>query len=467
MSTDVTRTTEPSLSPPASAGAAGFTASPAITALPRRLGFWETTLIVIGVTIGSGIFRVPASVADAVGSAPAVAAVWVAGGIIALCGALSLAELAAAFPEPGGVFVYLREVYGPAVAFLFGWMYLFVGPTGIGAVAVAFGEYLGTLAGFSGSGVRFAAAGAIIIAAVASYRSVRGASALQGAATLGKVAALAAIIVTAFLLGDGSSGAFAPGAPAPANRQWSGVGLGLVAALWAYNGFQDMLPVAGEVRDPGRALPRALLAGTAVVVAVYLSANAAYLYVLPYATLRASPLVASDVMVRVVGSMGAAAVASAVMVSTFGTVNALMLTQPRVFYAMADAGLLFRSLARVHPRFATPHVAIVGYTMLAIIGVLLRSFEQLAEAFVLGVWPFLALAVAGVLVLRRTRPELARPYRTPWYPVVPVVFVGATLWVVGSALVARPVTTLGGIGLTLLGLPVYALWRRSAKREGT
>jgi len=463
MGTDVSPTSERTVSPPTPASAIAPEASARIE-LPRRLGFWETTLIVIGVTIGSGIFRVPASVADTVGSSAGVAAVWIVGGIIALCGALSLAELAAAFPEPGGVFVYLREVYGPAVAFLFGWMYLFVGPTGVAAVAVVFGEYLGRLLGLSSVGVRLLAAGAIIIVAAASYRSVRGASVLQGAATLGKVAALAAIVVTAFLLGDGSSGAFGAGAPATADARWSGVGLALVAALWAYNGFQDMLPMAGEVRDPERSLPRALLAGTAVVVAIYLSASAAYLYVLPYATLRTSALVASDTMVRIVGPIGAAAVASAVIVSTFGTVNALVLTQPRVFYAMADAGLLFRSLARVHRRFATPHIAIVAYAAVAVVGVGVRSFEQLAEAFVLGVWPFLALAVAGVILLRRRRPDLARPYRTPWYPVVPLIFIAGTLWVVGSALVARPVTTLGGIVLTLIGLPVYAVWQRMARR---
>ena len=466
MATNVTRTPEPPLSPPArgTVGRTGSAAPRAPAGLPRRLGFWETTLIVIGVTIGSGIFRVPASVADTVGSPGGVATVWVAGGIISLCGALALAELAAAFPEPGGVFVYLREVYGPAVAFLFGWMYLFVGPTGVGAVAVVFGEYLGRLLGLPPVGVRVAAAGAIVLVAVASYRSVRGASVMQGVATLGKVGALAVIVVIAFLLGDGSAGAFGAGAPAPADGRWSGVGLALVAALWAYNGFQDMLPLAGEVRDPERALPRALVAGTAIVVAVYLSANAAYLYVLPYATLRTSSLVASDTMVSVVGSIGAAAVASGVIVSTFGTVNALVLTQPRVFYAMADAGLLFRPLARVHPRYATPHVAIVAYSAVAVVGVWVRSFEQLAEAFVLGVWPFLALAVAGVLVLRRSRPELARPYHTPWYPVVPLIFIAGTLWVVGSALMARPITTLGGIVLTLIGLPVYALWRRAARR---
>jgi len=467
MSAGATRTSDPTHAVPTSSptGSLG-TAAHARSELPRRLGFWEATLIVIGVTIGSGIFRVPASVADTVGSPLGVAAVWVVGGIIALCGALSLAELAAVFPEPGGVFVYLRKVYGPALAFLFGWMYLFVGPTGIGAVAVAFAEYLGRIVGLSSIGVRFAASAAIIVAAAASYRSVRGASALQGVATVGKVGALVAIVAAAFLLGDGGAGAFGVGAPAPTEARWSGVGLGLVAALWAYNGMQDMLPLAGEVRDPGRALPRALLVGTAIVVLVYLSANAAYLYVLPYAALRSSPLVASDAMVRVVGEVGAAAVAAAVMVSTFGTVNALVLTQPRMMYAMADAGLLFRPVARVHPRFATPHVAIVAYSVVAVIAVWFRSFEQLAEAFVLGVWPFLALAVAGVIVLRRTHPELARPYRTPWYPVVPVMFIAGTLWVVGSALVARPVSTLAGIAFTLIGLPVYALWRRATQRRG-
>ena len=463
MSVGITQSPGPTRAP--STSDRPDTAPPAHSGLPRRLGLWEAVLIVIGVTIGSGIFRVPASVADTVGSPLGVAAVWVVGGIIALCGALSLAELAAVFPEPGGVFVYLRKVYGPAVAFLFGWMYLFIGPTGVAAVAVAFGEYLGRIVGLSSVGVRFAAAGAIVIATAASYRSVRGASALQGVATVGKVGALVAIVLAAFLLGDGSAGAFGAGAPAAAEARWSGVGLGLVAALWAYNGMQDMLPLAGEVRDPARALPRALLIGTAIVVTIYLLANAAYLYVLPYAALRSSPLVASDAMVRVVGEVGAVAVAAAVMVSTFGTVNALVLTQPRMMYAMADAGLLFRPIARVHPRFATPHVAIVAYAVVAIAAVWVRSFEQLAETFVLGVWPFLALAVAGVMVLRRARPELARPYRTPWYPVVPVIFIAGTLWVVGSALVARPMSTLAGIAFTLIGLPVYALWRRAAERR--
>jgi amino acid transporter len=435
--------------------------------LPRRLGFWSTTAVVIGTIIGSGIFRVPAEVAADVGSVSGLAAVWVLGGIIALCGALAIAELAAAFPESGGVVVYLREAYGPGLAFLYGWTLLFLAPASVAALALVFAEYLGILVPLSSTGVRLVAAAAIVVVSAASYRSVRGAGAIQGVSTVGKVVALLALIVAAFLLGDGGAGAFGRGAPAAADAHWGGVGLGLVAALWAYNGFQDMVCIAGEVRDPGRVLPRALLAGSIVVVAVYLAANAAYLYILPYAALRASPLVASDAMVRVLGAGGANAVATMVMVSTFGALNGLVLTQPRVFYAMAEEGLLFAPLTRVHPRFGTPHVAVTSFMVVSLVCVWSRSFEQLAEAFVLGAFPFLALAAFGVLVLRRRRPELVRPYRTPGYPVVPLVFVAGTLWVIGSALVAHPATTLAGIGLTLVGVPVYLLRRRATSPPHT
>ena len=433
-------------------------------ALPRRLGLWATTAVVVGTLIGSGIFRVPATVATEVGSVGAIAAVWVLGGVIALCGALSLAELAAAFPQSGGVFVYLRETYGRGVAFLFGWTVLFLGPAGAAGIALVFAEYLGTLVPLSPMGTRLVAAGAVLVVSATGYRSVRGAGALMSAATAAKVAAIAALVLAAFLLGDGDAGSLGRGAPAAADARWGHLGLGLVAALWAYNGFNDMVSVAGEVRDPQRVLPRALLAGMVVVIAVYLSANLAYLFVLPFDALRASPLVASDTMVRVLGAAGSRLVAVMVMVSTFGALNGITLANPRVYYAMAVDGLLFAPLARVHPRYRTPHVAIVAYTLLALVCVWSRTFEQLAEAFVLGVWPFLALAAVGVLVLRRRRPDLERPYRTPGYPVVPLVFVAGTLWVVGSALVARPVTTLAGIGLSLLGLPVYVLWRAAGRR---
>jgi amino acid transporter len=358
------------------------------------------------------------------------------------------------------VFVYLREAYGPAIAFLFGWTLLILVPAATGGVALVFAEYLGRLIPLGPTGTRAAATAAVILVTVSGYRSVRGASAILGVATWGKVAAIAGLVAVSFLLGDGHAGSFGSGAPAMRGMHWSGLALGLVSALWAYNGFQEMVSVAGEVRDPHRIVPLALLAGTITVVIVYLAANAAYLYVLPFAVLQASPLVASDTAVRVLGAAGERAVAAMVMVSTFGTVTGLTLSNPRVFYAMARERLLFEPLGRVHPRFATPHVAVATFGALTCLFVWTGTFEQLASAYILGVWPFLSLAAAGVLVLRRTRPDLPRPYRTPGYPIVPLVFILGTVWVVGSALVADPWKVLQGLGLTALGVPVYLFWRR-------
>ena len=433
--------------------------------LPRRLGFLTAISVVIGDVIGSGIFRVPATVASEVGSVPGIMLVWVLGGIITLCGALSLAELAAAMPRAGGVFVYLRETFGPGVAFLFGWTIMLAEPAGSAAIALVFAEYLGRLIHLPPEGIRLVAGAAILLVAAAGIRSVRGAGAISSVATAGKVAAIILLVGAAFLLGDGDAGAFGQGAVTTATGiRWGGVGLGLVAALWAYTAWHDLSFVAGEVRDPGRTLPRALVVGIGTVVIIYVAANAAYLYVLPFDTLRNSPLVASDTMLRVLGTAGSSAVAAMVMVSTFGALNGTLLVNPRVFYAMAADGLLFRPLARVHPRYNTPHVSIAVYTVLALVFVWSRSFEQLIESFVLGTWPWLALAVAAVMVLRRRRPDMERPYRTPGYPFVPLVFIAGTLLVVGTALVERPVTTLAGIGLTLLGVPVY-LVRRAAQRR--
>jgi len=433
--------------------------------LPRRLGLWATTAVVVGTIIGSGIFRVPASVAAQVGSSTAIVLVWVLGGVISLCGALALAELAAALPQSGGVFVYLRQAYGPLIAFLFGWIQLFLAPASVAGISLVFAEYLSTVVPLSPTGVRAVAALVLLLVGAAGYRSVRGLGAFIGVAAVAKVAAIATLVLAAFLLGNGDAGSLGRGAPPADSARWGGVGLALVAALWAYNGIHDMICVAGEVKDPGRVLPRALVAGVATVVVVYLAANAAYLYVLPFDTLKTSPLVASDTMVRVLGSTGAAAVAIMVMVSTLGATSGLGLAVPRIFYAMAREGLLFAPLARVHPRFQTPHVAVAFHTGVALVCVWSRSFEQLTEAFVLGTWPFLALAAAGVIVLRRSQPSLPRPYRTPGYPAVPIIFIGGTLWVVGSALVARPVTTLAGIGMTMLGVPVYLVWKAARRRE--
>lgn len=429
--------------------------------LPRRLGPWSTAAVTVGIMIGSGIFRVPAAAAAHTGSAGAMLLAWVVGGIVALCGALALAEVAALFPRAGGMYVYLREAYGPLTAFLFGWVYLIIIPAGLGAIALVFAEYLSRLVPLTPNQVRTVAAGLIVLLAAAQYRSLRFGAAIQNASTLAKVTAILSLTAAAFVLGT-PGGAWAAGGPVHPSS-WGGFGLGVVTVLWAYNGWQDVTCLSGEVRDPRRALPRALVGGTLAVVAIYLLANAAYLHVLPLDALAASPLVAADVAVRLVGPAGSALVAALVCLSTFGSANAVIMAVPRVFWAMADDGLFFRTVAAVHPRYRTPHMAITAMAALAVAYVALQSFEQLIEAFILASLPFWALSVGSVFVFRRKHPEAVRVYRTPGYPFVPLLFVVAMTALVINSLAAHPEATLTSLGAIAAGIPLYLLWRHRGR----
>jgi APA family basic amino acid/polyamine antiporter len=426
--------------------------------LPRRLGVWSAVAVTIGIMIGSGIFRVPAAAAAQTGSPGAMLLSWMVGGVVALCGALALAEVAAMFPSAGGMYVYLREAYGPLTAFLFGWLYLVVIPTGAGAIALVFAEYLGRLLPLSQGHERSVAAVLITLLAAAQCRSVRFGAGIQNVSTAAKVVAILAMTAGAFLLGPPGTGAWSA-AQLLRPITWGGFGLGIVTVLWAYNGWQDVTCLSGEIRDPGRALPRALIGGTLAVMVVYLAANAAYLRVLPIEVMAASPLVAADVAVRLVGPVGSALTAGLVCVSTFGALNAVVMAIPRVFWAMADDGLFFRTVAAVHPRYRTPHVAIAVLAGLAIVYMVLRTFEQLIEAFILGSLPFWALSVGSVIVLRRSRPDLPRPYRTPGYPLVPLLFVAAMIALFANSLREHPEATTVTIAAVVSGVPVYYAWR--------
>lgn len=431
--------------------------------LPRRLGVWSAAAVLVGSTIGSGIFRVPAEVAERVGAVGAMGLLWVLGGLFALAGALTLAELAVLFPRSGGIYVFLREGWGRLPAFLFGWTeLLIIRPSALGAIAMLFAEYLRVFVPLTGAGVRLVAAGAILTLALANIRSLTWGAAVQNASTLAKVLALVGLAVLAFGLGDPQRGAFAsPIAFAPLS--WGGFGLALVAVMWTYDGWADLTFLAGEVRDPARTLPRALLGGTLAVVAIYLLVNAAYLYVLTPAAMAGRPLVAADAARAVVGGAGASLVAAMVLLSAFGALNGSTMTGPRIFYAMAEDGLFFRPVAAVHPRYRTPWVAIALAAALGIAYVAVRTFEQLADAFVLGIWPFYALAVGAVFRLRRHRPDVPRPYRTWGYPFVPLLFLVASVAMLANALVQQPVSTAVGFGVILAGVPVYHLWRRQPK----
>jgi amino acid transporter len=426
--------------------------------LPRRLGLWSAAAVLVGSTIGSGIFRVPSAVAADVGTVGAIALLWLVGAAVALFGALTLAELAVLFPRSGGIYVFLREAYGPLPAFLFGWTELLViRPSALGAIAILFAEYLAEFAPIGGPGVRVVAALAIVVLAAANIRSLGWGAAVQNLSTAAKVGALLGLALLAFVLGDPSQGAFAqPVRFSPTT--WSGFGIALVAVLWAYDGWADLTFLGGEVRDPARVLPRALLGGTAAIVVIYLIVNAAYLFVLAVPDMVDRPLVAADAARAVLGAGGAAVVAAMVMVSAFGALNGSTMTGPRILFAMAEDGLFFRQVGAVHPRWRTPAGAIALAALLGIGYVSVRSFEQLADSFILGIWPFYALAVGAVFRLRRTRPDLPRPYRTVGYPWVPLAFLVASVAMLLNALVEQPASTAFGFAIILLGIPVYYLW---------
>ena len=442
--------------------------------LPRKLGFWSAVAVVAGSTIGSGIFRTPAVVASRLPHLSVFVSGWVLGAVLALAGALTYAELAAMYPRTGGIYVYIREAFGRAPAFLFGWAELWlIRPAALGAVSIVSAEYFWRLIGRDGGasfavGMSVAQATAvlfIIIIGTVNYRGVQLGAIVQNASTVFKVGALALLILLGFVLTPNPD-AIPPMPPASALTTLSPVsafGLALVSILWAYDGFADLGFVSGEVKDPQRVLPRALIAGTALVALVYLGANAVYLHLVTLERMPGSPLVAADAAAMILGRAGVVFVSAAVMVSTFGTLNGSTMTGPRVFYAMAEDGLFFKKLGVVHPRFGTPSAAIVLAATLGVLFVSVRQFAELADQFIIGIWPFYALAVAAVFVLRRRLPNAQRPYRTWGYPMVPGLFLLAALFILGNYMISEPRTFLWDVGLVLVGLPVFWLWERRSR----
>jgi basic amino acid/polyamine antiporter, APA family len=438
--------------------------------LPRRLGLWSAVAVAVGSTIGSGIFRTPAVIAARVPSTWPMLGVWVLGGLLALCGALTYAELAAMFPRSGGVFVYIREGFGRLPAFLFGWTELtLIRASALGAIATPFAEYLLRSLGFDpqlpahAAAVHYVAALAIAVTAILNYIGVRWSSIVLNATTSAKYGALLFLVALAFLSGRGT---FTHFTASPGPLSGGLFGLALVSVLWAYDGWGDLSFVGGEVRDPERNLPRALVLGTAAIIGIYLLVNVAYLYLLPLAQIAQSPLVAADAAELLVGRMGVGIIAVLVMIATFSTLLGSMLTSPRIFFAMADDGLFFRRVARVHPRFQTPSVSIVLTALLGIGFVLLRTFEQLADQFVVAIFPFYALAAAALLVLRRRRPDAPRPVRVLGYPAVPLVFVLASFVILANALIEHPGATGFAFLVILMGIPVHSRWLRASASEG-
>jgi basic amino acid/polyamine antiporter, APA family len=451
--------------------------------LKRDLGTWGAASIVVGTVIGSGIFLVPRAMIQRVGTPEMVFFVWIFGGLLSLAGALTYAELAAAMPEAGGEYAYLKEAYGPMWGFLYSWTQFWVAKSGsIATLATGFFYYLTNFfpvldAVFfrvplplgPGGGpleIRFGQIFAmVLIAGLAwlNYFGVKLGGEVQVAVTVVKVALIAFIIVVGLSFGVTHA---APAAP-PGPLTVAGFFAALVAALWAYDGWNNVSMVASEIRQPQRNLPLALIWGTAGVIGIYLLANAAYFFVLSATEVGSSTRVAAEMMRRILGSAGANAVSIAAMISIFAALNGSILTGSRVPYAAARDGYFWAPIARVNASYHTPGVSIVALCGWAFLLVLSGRYEQLFTYVIFASWILYGMTAAAVLVLRRKRPDLHRPYRTLGYPFVPILFVAVAALLIVSTLLDSPRESLLGIVLILLGLPFYFHWKRQLARKGS
>ena len=445
-------------------GATGTPSSPAVVEQPqllRALGLWETSAIVVGIMIGTAIFIVPAEVTREVGGPGAALAVWAVGGALSLFGALSFAELAAMLPQAGGQYVYLREAYGSLISFLCGWaFFLAVQTGGISVLAVGFAVYLGEFVPLTLWQERLAAAISIALFTYINYRGVKEGGRVQTLLTGLKVGAIVALIILGYVLVHGLPPSGSP-LPSPTGGRFvSSFGVALVGVFWAYEGWNTCTFAAGEVKRPERNLPLALILGTTAVIVLYLGLNLVYYHTLELPAIARSGRVGADAAVRMFGATGSELVSLLIIISTLGSLNGSILAAPRVYYAMAKDGLFFRWCTAVHPRFRTPHVALLLQGFWAILLVAWGTYEQLYTYVIFAAWIFYALTAFAVIVLRRKLPGLERPYRVWGYPVVPLVFTFASAWFIVNTLVEKPVEAGIGSLIVAVGIPVYLMWKR-------
>ncbi len=433
----------------------------------RRLGVFDATMLVIGGIIGAGIFLNPAVVAARVGTPGLTVGVWVLGGVVALAGALVFAELGARKPQAGGGYIYLRDALGPLPGFLYGWTELLViNSGGIAAVGVTFASYAAALLRLPDSTIAPMAIAAIALLSAVNYLGVRPGSVVQNIFTVLKLLALAALILAGLVL-TGHAPVTTAAPPPPVRDVWGSIavtGTALVPVLFAYGGWQSTNFVAGELRNPGRDLPKALLLGVAAVVTVYVLANIVYVKVLGVSGLARSTAPASDVMRAVLGPAGATFIAIGIAVSAFGFLNLCILAAPRVYQTMAADGLFFGKAAELHERYHVPAVALLIQAGWAILLVATKTYGQLLDYVVFGDWIFFGLVGVTLWYYRRKQIGEPAPFVTPGFPLVPAFFVAAAAFTVISTVLSNPGNAALGGAIIAAGVPVYLWWR--SRRSG-
>ena len=437
-------------------------------AFRRALGSFDATMVVVGGIIGSGIFILPSIVARRLPTPGLVLAAWAAGGAIALAGAFAFAELAALFPRAGGEYVYLREAYHPLVAFLFGWAsLLLIQGGGLAAVSITFAQYALRILNRNPAWAPVMAAVSISAVAVVNFLGVKPGSRLLNVLVILKFVALATLIGGGLLFPPDSGPKVAFSQPPPP-ASFAAFGAALVPILFAYGGWQSVNLVAEETREPRRTIPRALMIGVGIVIAVYLLANVVYLKVLTHPGLAAGETPAAEALQWIFGPGADRLIAAAIAVSAFGFLDLTLLAQTRIYYAMGKDGVFFPALARLHPRFATPALAIVLQAVWGIVLVLTGTYGELVDQVVFGDWIFFGLTVAAIFVFRRRIPLPTREpgsFRTPGYPVVPALFVAAAATVVVSAVRTNPLRSGIAIGLLAVGPLVYWFFARRRRED--
>jgi APA family basic amino acid/polyamine antiporter len=418
--------------------------------------------MVVGTIIGASIFVQPSEVTSQVHSVGGVLLVWLLAGVLTLIGSLVCAELASTFTRTGGVYVYLSEAFHPALGFLWGWAMLLTMHSGIiAAIATVFARYTAFFVPLGTWGSRAVAIGVIVVLSAVNYAGVRHGSRLQTFFTGGKLLAVVAVVGLGFGLGGRVQDHFV-GSAAGGAVTITGFVAAMVAGLFAYGGWHMVTYSSEETVQPEKTIPRALLLGTVIVTVSYMAMTAVYMYVMPLDQVASSTRVAADLADTLLGSGGAGAISAVVMFSTFGGLAGIILAGPRVYYAMANDGLLFKWFGEVHPRFATPHRAIVLQAIWASMLVATGTFRALFTRVVYTEWLFFALMAIGLMVLRR-RPGVSRQYAIPLYPIAPLVFIIASLAIVAWTIKANPRDSMIGLGLVLAGLPIYYVWLRNPR----
>jgi APA family basic amino acid/polyamine antiporter len=458
------------------------------TGLVRKLGLFDSTMVMVGIIIGSGIFLTTGIMAKSIPSGGLILLAWLVGGLLTLAGALTYAELGAAMPEAGGQYVYLREAYGPMAGFLFGWILFLVYMTGgIAALALAFAEYTGYFFPSLGteniilnldvplfqssfhytlSAGQIVGVGVILLLSIFNFIGVGLGKLIQNVFTVIKIGILAAIIIFGLAIGKGTSPDLSLN---PMGMDFGslliGFGVSLVAIAWAFDGWNNVNFVAGEIKNPKRNLPMALIIGTLGTTFLYVLVNYVYLYALPIQETIGVLRIAEKATGALFGSSTGGLISALVIVSVFGALNGSILVGPRVYYAMAKDGLFFRKVAHVHPRFRTPGFSILIQAIWASLLTLLGTFEQILTFAMFIAILFWIAATASVFTLRKKRPDLPRPYKTWGFPIVPAIFIIASTGILLNTLMEKPVEALTGLLLTVLGIPTYYYWNLRLKRK--